>query len=84
MTPRTIQQIVYGHEGSVRIKMSDGDAFTVQAQHLMVLTTGIFLGLDPDPHGLPRRSKHLNIRQITQVDLVPKSAEETSSTLDRP
>ena len=69
MTPSTIKSLIRDHRGPIRVVMSDGREFLVHdPEHLLVTSTHLTLGLDPDDTGLPTRSRYLDARAVTQVE----------------
>ena len=72
MTPTTIKSIVDDATGPYKITMADGAEMTVyERDHLVVTSTHLMLGLDPDESGIPTRSRYLDARSVTQIEPLP-------------
>ena len=84
MTPSTIKSLIHDHRGPVRVVMSDGREFLVhEPEHLLVTSTHLTLGLDPDENGLPSRSRYLDARSVTQVAPLPPEPATGGNGADR-
>jgi cation transporter-like permease len=52
--------------------MADGAVIAVhRREHLVVTSTHIMLGLDPDESGIPTLSRYLDARSVTQIEPLP-------------
>ncbi|MEO0586419.1 MAG: hypothetical protein AAF078_02155 [Planctomycetota bacterium] len=72
MMPREIKDLLDREPFKpVRFHMTDGSVHEVRRSDLAYVTqTDVMLGLEPDEDGLASRSKYLNVRQISQVEVM--------------
>lgn len=56
------------------IFVSDGSSFEVhEPGHVIIMRSVVIVGYNPDDEGWPQRSKHLNIRQITRIEILQEA-----------
>lgn len=79
MTPDTVKQIIGDFEGPFRVHLADGRNFLVrQADHFMIMRAHLIFGVDPEDGGIPEISRYINLRQIVEIEPLPKNRGEAA------
>jgi len=69
MTPDTVRHIIGDFPGPFRVHLADGRNFVVrQADHFILMKGHLIFAIDPEDGGIPEISRHINLRQIVEIE----------------
>lgn len=79
MTPDTVRLIIGDYAGPFRVHLADGRNFLVrQADHFMLMKGHLIFAVDPEDGGIPEISRHINLRQIVEIETLSADRDEAA------
>ena len=58
----------------LRVHISDGSSYEIPEPYFASINvTELHLGVDPDEHGIPKRTIYCDIRHVTRIEPLPQA-----------